>query len=286
MKVETLKVSAFTRNIDGGNPAGVILKAGELNEIQMQRLAGIIGFSETAFVTASDVADLGVRFFTPCAEVDLCGHATIATFSMLRQTGVLQDGEYTQETKAGILKIIIQDKSIFMQQAMPRYYEIIQREELLSCLGIDLNDMDDKLPVQIVSTGLKDILVPLKSEAALKNLKPDMKEIEEISKKYNAVGLHVFAAALDSEKFICRNFAPLYGIPEESATGTSNGALACYLHNYGIITNSDKEIIFEQGLYMNKPSVIKARLVLQDNILAEIWVGGEAVLLEENIFQI
>lgn len=286
MKVNIYKLNAFTQRIEGGNPAGVVLKADKLSEAQMQQLAGVIGFSETAFVAASDVADFRVRFFTPSAEVDLCGHATIAVFSLLHQLGAIQDGEYTQETKAGVLKIRIKDKTIFMQQAIPQYYEIIDGVELLNCLGIELNDLDEKLPIQAVSTGLKDILVPLKSETVLKNLKPDMAKIEEISKKYNAVGLHVFSVASEANKALCRNFAPLYGIPEESATGTSNGALACYLHKYGMITLPEKQIIFEQGMYMNKPSMIKARLVVQNNQLTEIWVGGESVLLEEEELEI
>ncbi|MDF2841165.1 MAG: phenazine biosynthesis protein PhzF family, partial [Clostridia bacterium] len=170
MKVEVFKLNAFTQSLNGGNPAGVVLKADELNEKQMQQLANLIGFSETAFVASSDTADFKVRFFTPCAEVELCGHATIAAFALMVQKGILHEGEYTQETKAGKLKIKINDQSIYMQQAMPQFFETIEKEELLSCLGIDLNEIDDKLPVQAVSTGLKDILVPLKSKSALMNV--------------------------------------------------------------------------------------------------------------------
>ncbi|OGO76768.1 MAG: phenazine biosynthesis protein PhzF [Clostridiales bacterium GWB2_37_7] len=284
MNVKAYKLNSFTQNIEGGNPAGVVLHAEELNEAQMQKLAELIGFSETAFVTKSETADFRIRFFTPCAEVDLCGHATIAVFNLLHQRGFLQEGEYTQETKAGILKIRIQNNTVFMQQAMPQYYEIVEGEELADCLEIDINALEDKLPIQAVSTGLKDILVPLKNEEYLANLKPNMKKIEELSKKYNAVGLHVFAISNADKKTICRNFAPLYGIPEESATGTSNGALACYLHKYGVITENNKEIIFEQGIYMHKPSIIKAKLDVQNNALVEIWIGGDAVLLEEELY--
>jgi predicted PhzF superfamily epimerase YddE/YHI9 len=78
----------------------------------------------------------------------------------------------------------------------------------------------------------------------------------------------------------------LYGIPEESATGTSNGALACYLHKYGILTGIQEETAFEQGIYMNRPSMIKAKLTIENGKLQEIWVGGEAVIFGENSYLI
>lgn len=287
LKVEVYKLNAFTQNIEGGNTAGVVLNADELSEIQMQELARLIGFSETAFVTTSEKADFKVRFFTPRAEVDLCGHATIAAFSLLLQKGRLTGIEYTQETKAGILKIRISGNEIYMQQLMPLYFEIIDSEEIVNCLGIDKNDLEDKLPIQVVSTGLKDIFVPLKREEILQNLNPDMNKIEALSKKAGVVGLHVFATAYNTDKTaICRNFAPLYGIPEESATGTSNGALACYLYKYGVLTEGSKEAIFQQGIYMNKPSEIIAKFDLNDGKLEAVWVGGEAVLIGKTLYQI
>lgn len=287
LKVEAYKLNAFTQSIHGGNPAGVVLNAEELSEAQMQQLAGLIGFSETAFVTTSDKADFKVRFFTPSAEVDLCGHATIAVFSLLLQKGIIIEGEYTQETQAGILRISVKDNTIYMQQVMPQFFEIIDGEELLSCLGIDKVDLESKLPIQVVSTGLKDIFIPLKNENVLKNIKPDMAKIEAISKKFKVVGLHVFAFSSNIGKTaICRNFAPLYGIPEESATGTSNGALACYLYKYGMLAENNKEAVFQQGIYMNKPSEISAKLIISNGRVEEIWVGGEAVFIEGEIYQI
>lgn len=287
MRVEAFKLGSFTQNISGGNPAGVVVEAEGLTEQQMQQLAGIIGYSETAFVTKSSLADFKVRFFTPCAEVDLCGHATIATFSLMKQKGLVSEGEYTQETKAGILKIVIKGDTVYMQQANPQFFECIDPAELLSCLGVHHEDFDAQLPIQVVSTGLRDIFVPLKDEKTLRDLKPDMEEITKISQKYSASGIHAFVLAPQGNRVAtCRNFAPLYGIPEESATGTSNGALACYLQKHGVLMNPEKEMFFEQGTYMNKPSVIKAKLILKQDAVSEVWVGGEAVLLSKEIYEI
>jgi PhzF family phenazine biosynthesis protein len=279
MQVEVYKLNAFTQSMAGGNPAGVVIAADNLKGADMQAIAEAVGYSETAFILKSKSADFKIRFFTPTSEVDLCGHATIAAFSLLRQKGIISDGEYSQETKAGILRLKVYGETIFMQQTTPMFFEVINDDNLLMSLGIEKSQLADNLPVQIVSTGIKDILIPLKSIEVLGSLKPDMSLIEAVSTKYGAVGYHVFSISKNMKTTaICRNFAPLYGIPEESATGTSNGALACYLFKYGVIADTEKELIFEQGRSMNKPSVISAKLELNNSELSAVWVGGEAVI--------
>ncbi len=283
MKVKVYKLNSFAQEREGGNPAAVVLEGG-LTEIQMQKLAAVINFSETAYVDKKKESSFAVRFFTPTAEVDLCGHATIAAFCLMRSLGQVGDGPYRQKTKAGELDIVIEGNTVYMEQVLPRFYEVLSKEELAACLGIHEEEFSEHLPIQAVSTGLKDILVPLKSSRSLQHLQPDMKKIEEISKKYQAVGLHVFS--IEAEGAICRNFAPLYGIPEESATGTSNGALTCYMHKYGILKEVNKEIQFRQGIYMGKPSLIRAKLSIHKDQINKIWIGGEAILIEEQVFQI
>lgn len=283
MEVKVYKLNSFTQDREGGNPAAVVIQ-GALTASQMQKLAASLNFSETAFVEKKQDHCFAVRFFTPTAEVDLCGHATIGAFSLLKTLGYLVDGGYCQETKAGKLELVIEGKTVYMEQVLPQFFEVIPAEELTACLGIEKGELSEHLPIQAVSTGLKDILVPLKSSISLQNLRPDMKKIEDISKKYHAVGLHVFS--IEGEGALCRNFAPLYGIPEESATGTSNGALACYMYKYGIIKDENKEIQFRQGIYMGKPSLIRAKLTIHKGEINKIWIGGEAILWEEQVFQI
>ena len=108
-----------------------------------------------------------------------------------------------------------------------------------------------------------------------------MEKIKQISRKYNAVGYHVFALeSLHGANANCRNFAPLYDIPEESATGTSNGALGCYLYHYGKI-NDEKasNLVIEQGYSMKKPSEIMVSLTVKKNEIFEVKVGGNAMNL-------
>ncbi len=284
MKISAYTINAFAKTLNGGNEAGIVLNADTLSDVEMKKIAAILGFSETAFVMRSDAADFKVRFFTPVQEVDLCGHATIGTFSALALLNLLKPGKYTQETLAGILTVEIKDDlSVMMQQPIPVYGEIIDKKEIADSLNISVKDLSNELPIQITSTGLRDIIIPVDQMELLDSIHPDFKRIEEISKRYNAVGYHVFSLeTLYHSNAHCRNFAPLCGIPEESATGTSNGALACYLYKYGKISGQQvKKILIEQGFSMHKPSEIVVSLGVKEKEIFEVKVGGKSLNLSE-----
>ncbi|KJR44907.1 Phenazine biosynthesis protein PhzF like [Desulfosporosinus sp. I2] len=168
-----------------------------------------------------------------------------------------------------------------MNQPAPVFSEIIDKDEIADSLNIKTPQIPEDLPVQVVSTGLRDIMVPVKSIEILNAIKPEMEKIKKISQKYNAVGYHVFTLeSLHGANANCRNFAPLYDIPEESATGTSNGALGCYLYHHKKINNEQAlNIIFEQGYSMKKPSEIRVSLVVKENEILEVKVGGSAMNL-------
>lgn len=284
MKIELFKVNAFAKTQSGGNPAGVVLNGNGLSEQQMQEIAKRAGFSETAFVSSSEKADFCVRFFTPSSEVDLCGHATIATFSLMSQKGLLQVGSYKQETKAGVLNIEVQkDHQIFMEQNKPIFGEQIDLKRIASILGINPNFISETgLSPMIVSTGLPDILVGIKNREALFSIKPNFEEMKVLSKELDIIGVHVFTFDTLNEEATahCRNFAPFYDIDEEAATGTASGALACYLFNEGGISKEEtRQLIFEQGYSMDRPSEIKASLNIREDMeIIKVQVGGIAVI--------
>ena len=108
MKINVKKVNAFTESIEGGNPAGVVLDSPDLTDEQMKHVSKVLSVSETAFVFPSKKADYKIRFFSPEVEVDLCGHATIATFFTMALEGVFSrdiNTVVTQETKSGVLPV-------------------------------------------------------------------------------------------------------------------------------------------------------------------------------------
>jgi PhzF family phenazine biosynthesis protein len=288
-KIIIYTLNAFAKTKRGGNPAGVVLDADRLAETSMQKTAARVGFSETAFVQKSAAADFKIRFFTPAAEVDLCGHATIAVFSLLFGLRRIQAGKHSQETKAGILGVEVQkDGTVFMEQTLPFFENAIDRGEVAGSLGIELDSLAPDMPVQVVSTGLRDIIVPIISLQVLSSIKPDLDKIADVSKKHGAVGYHAFSLETKRKSTAhCRNFARLYGIPEEAATGTSSGALACYLFKHGKMTEEQAQrLVFEQGYGMRRPSEILVCLDIGNKDITGVHVGGKATAAKEKIFSL
>ena len=284
MNIKVFLVNSFVKIAEGGNAAGVVLDADGFKEDDMKKIAKILGHSETAFVSKSDLADFKVRFFTPEEEVDLCGHATIATFYTMAEQGRIHPDKYTQETKAGVLQVEVKkDRTIMMSQNAPQFFEVVNKEEIADSLNINLNEMVEGLPTQVVSTGLRDIMVPIKNLETLNAIKPDFDKVAEISRKYNTIGYHLFALETLGEAHAhARNLAPLYGIPEESATGTSNGALASYLFEYSEVNRKEAtHLVIEQGYTMNKPSEIIVELETRMKNISGVKVGGKAILFSE-----
>ena len=217
-------VDAFTDQPFGGNPAGVVLLDSDAfpkDELMLQ-IAAELRYSETAFVKRHSAQEFTIRYFTPKAEVDLCGHATIASFFLLHQKG-WASGQCLCHTKAGDLRIEVGEK-VMMQMAKPRIVATIaETEEIYQALGV--KNYRPTMPVQIVYAGLPDIMIPLPDVATVQALQPDMEAIAAITKRYEIVSFHVFAFDNDGYTAHVRDFAPLYDIPEESATGTANASL-------------------------------------------------------------
>lgn len=266
-------VDAFTSQPFGGNPAGVVLLDGDsfpAEELMLQ-IAAELRYSETAFVKRDSDSQYTVRYFTPKTEVELCGHATIATFSLLYKLQLVK-GECICHTKAGDLNIRVGEK-VLMQMATPRIVDTItDSEEIYQAIVV--TDYQPTLPVQIAYSGLPDIMIPLRDVSMLQSLKPDMEAITAITRKYDAVSFHVFAFAGDGHTAHVRDFAPLYDILEESATGTANAALTHYLQKNGCIPSTG-DFSFLQGEAMGRPSVVATR-VAPDGI---IYVGGTATIV-------
>ncbi|ENR6336707.1 PhzF family phenazine biosynthesis protein [Listeria monocytogenes] len=281
MDISVYVASAFSKNNKGGNKAGIVLNEPTLTTTQKMAIAKQLGYAETAFLTESNCADFKLEYFTPKEEVALCGHATIGTFAILMHLNKIHKNRYTIETNSGILTITIKEDTIFMEQNQPTFYEVIPPNNLTGCFYLNL--LNANYPIQIVSTGLKDILIPVKSEADLYALEPDFEKVKEVSKQYEVVGMHLYT--FSDDRIICRNFAPLFDINEEAATGTSNGALACYLYQHQYL---QKELyVFEQGHSLHSPSEILVKLdVTGNNEIARVYVGGNGYYSETKYLSI
>ena len=273
--VQVYVVRGFSKAKSGGNRAGVVLDGIARSAAQKIHIAKVLGYSETAFILESSVADLKLEYFTPTEEVPLCGHATIATFALLKAMGRLDKACYTIETKAGILNVnVADDGMVMMQQNTPVYDAVLEVPRLTDWIEEKIISTD--LPIQIVSTGLKDILLPIYSEEDLRKWQPDLKKLANLCKEEGVVGMHAFALTKDSGiTAVCRNFAPLYGIDEESATGTSNCALACYLYKY---YKKQVAYIFEQGHNLGEVSRLVVQIEANKEEIEAVYVGGYGYL--------
>lgn len=279
-------VKSFAQGNRGGNGAGVVILNEQLSNEKKQEIASKVGLSETAFILKKNEDEFDVSFFTPVCEVDLCGHATIAAFYYLGKTGQITGNDEIrtvyQNTRAGRLKIEVTFKEgdidyVLMQQSEPCIYDELKEQvkQIADSLNIDeeaigLNNYD--ISPTIVSTGMKDIMVPVKSREILNNLQANYRLIEDISYSNDVVGYHVYT--FEEGKIYARNFAPKVGIDEECATGTSNGALGSLLYIKGLILNQAEVI---QGESMNEKSLIFVKVNQKNNIL-DVYVGGKAFI--------
>ncbi|MDR1136233.1 MAG: PhzF family phenazine biosynthesis protein [Clostridiales Family XIII bacterium] len=326
-------LDAFSDGLFGGNPAAVVLlddKEPFPDEGVMRRAAAELRYSETVFIRKeTGAADrYRLRYFTVTDEVDLCGHATIAAFSVIRDEAAentasrgaasvsdicvraetAQAMRWTALTNAGELDVEASDNTIMMEMAAPKDAAVITDEAEIAALygsmGLDRERAADikalysdlgrnsegaeKLAKdsgsiwrpEIISTGLPDIILPVASQSELDSIKPDFNTVSELSKKYGVVGIHAFSVIEDESReqcYHCRNFAPLYGIPEEAATGTSNGALTWYLYKKGRI-REDIPACFIQGEAMGRPSMVYGLLKGEGKTL-NIMIGGKSALL-------
>ena len=279
--MELYVADAFTTVRFSGNQAGVAL-LGEGNfpeESLMRALAGELKHSETAFVRRTGDRAFHIRYFTPAEEVDLCGHATIAAFTVLRDTGAIVPGDYALHTHSGDLEIGVGADAVWMDMAPPTDGPTFSEEEqgaLYAAYGLSLADRPEGLEPQAVSTGLMDILLPVRDLDTLDRAVQNEAEVTRLSEHYNVVGVHMFCPHTPDAAAHCRNFAPLYAIPEEAATGTSNGALTYYLFRRGLI-QAGADNRFVQGEKMGKPSEILSRIT-EDNGSVKVRVGGRALI--------
>lgn len=272
---------AFCHNSLGGNPAGVVIVKQEspFSSDQMQAIAKELNFSETVFISSLDKHSYKALYFTPTSSIDFCGHATLAAFGVLKQLKLLKDSSYSLDTQVGKCEVTLKDHLVFLSQPLPIFGEELELNSLTPILGPDISK--DPHP-RIVSTGLRDIFVCVPTEKCLQSLTPNLTLLSELNQKTDSIGMHVFTLSHGSPYTAhCRNFAPLFGINEESATGSSNGALACHLFEQNLLPPATNHtLLFRQGDSLNAPSDIHIHLNTPNNTITKVECGGEVIIDE------
>lgn len=290
MKILFKQIDAFTKVPFGGNPAGVVLDASGLSSETKVKIAREINASETAFVSHSSVADFRFQFFTPAAEVDMCGHATIATFFAMADEGKLDltKDVFRIETNAGILPVEVSsvggEKIFLLTLATPQFQKIdASKKDVAALLGLQEDDLLDQ-PAMNVYTGIWWTVFGVKKLEKLMTAKPDLKAIEKFSEKFATTGITPFCLeTLDAQKsYHLRAIAPLVGVVEDPVCGTGNGCVASYIaHNHLVEFQEQIDLIGEQGMEVNRPGCVYVNVHKTNNQVDRTKIGGTAMTVLE-----
>jgi len=289
-KIKVYHYDAFATEPGMGNPAGIVLGGDKLTEQQMQAVAKAVGFNESAFPVSSEKADLRIRFFSPGKEMELCGHATVATLYAMKTRGLLGDKEeLTVETKAGILPVWIREDAdgrtwITMRQAEPQFQPFEgDREKLAPVIGLSAEDLDSALPVLYGSTGTWTLIVPVTGLEACKRMKPDNQKFPQVLRQMPGASIHPMCLEVNDPmvQMHGRHFSsPTAGTVEDPVTGTASGVMGAYYARY--IRKEwadDQEYLVEQGQEIGRDGRVKIRVYgQQDRPVVEM--SGTAVFVK------
>lgn len=284
-----LHYDAFSSLIHKGNPAGVVLDADDLDERAMQTIAKQVGFNETVFVLQSDQADLRLRYFTPGHEINLCGHATVASLFCLKSRGWLEGKDaITIETNVGILPITFEARGgqlhIMMKQDEPRFVSFSGSvSELAECMGLTEDDIDLSKPIVYGSTGTWTLLIPIKKLSSFPRMKPSNRKFPEVLKENPKSSIHPFCMEAwdDNAMMHARHFSsPYSGTVEDPATGTASGVMGAYYLTYINEELSGAEFIVEQGQEMDRDGRVYVRVVRCEPSM-DVYISGTGVFVRE-----
>ena len=270
----------FTSTPLEGNALAVFTDGRGLTDEAMQSLARETNLSETVFVLPAEQGGTArIRIFTPRAELPFAGHPTLGTAFVLGQP--LQLGVIELETKVGIVPVVLERDGrggiAFgrMTQPVPKI-EPVDAAPVLAALRVD---GEPTLPVERYDNGAEHVLVGLRSEEAVAAVNPDLGALVELG----GTGVTVFAGS--GTRWTTRMFAPAHGVPEDPATGSMAGPLACHLCRHGVVPWGE-EIVISQGAAVNRPSTLHARAEGGEGLIDAVEVGGSAVVVARGEFRL
>ncbi len=294
------QADVFTNLPFGGNPIAVIPDAHGLADQELQRIAREMNLSETVFVfpPTETAAAAKIRIFTPTQEIPFAGHPIIGAFYILGKLKRIPLHEpvtrLLHECNIGLFPIELHVRNgeitrVVMSQPKPEFIGSIDAMEDLyevaKALGLSKSFISGaNLPIQVVSTGLPVVIVPIRSLTAVKSIVPNATVINELCARHGANGIMVFTTITVEELSTVhtRMFASPIGVMEDPATGSASGALGAYLVHHGVVVvRPITDIIAEQGYEMDRPSLIHIQVESDDDEIQSVKVGGQAVMIIE-----
>ena len=294
------QADVFTGQPFGGNPVAVFPDAQGLTDHQLQQIAREMNLSETVFVLppTDEAAVVRLRIFTPTQEIPFAGHPVLGTFFVLAELGIIPVKEpvmrFMQECNIGLFPVEVhaddgQVEWVMMTQPKPEFLGPVDEKEdvykIAGALGLPKHMIADmKWPIEVVSTGLPVLIVPVRALTAVRSIQPDASAIIDLCSRFGANGIMPFTTVTvePSATVHTRMFAPSIGILEDPATGSASGALGAYLVQNGVVDIAPTtEITIEQGYEIERPAQILVRVESDDDIIQAVKVGGQCVMVVE-----
>jgi trans-2,3-dihydro-3-hydroxyanthranilate isomerase len=303
-KYRLIQLDVFTDRAFCGNPLAVFPEAKGLNDEEMMKIAREMNLSETVFVLPpQDERSLRrLRIFTPAREIPFAGHPVVGTWNALARESVVSlpvnGNGWTRiehEVGIGVLPVDIEFKDgqpvqVVMTQGEFEIQDEIddrhQQAEIARALGRSREDLDESLPIQIISTGLPSLAVPIRSLADLRYCRINEALLAEVYTRAGATACYAFTRETietGRARAHARLFAPADGIPEDPATGSAAGALGAYLiHHHAVAVEPHEEkfsFLIEQGDFINRPSRINIEIKGAFGAVEEVRVGGPSIIV-------
>jgi trans-2,3-dihydro-3-hydroxyanthranilate isomerase len=299
-----VQFDVFTDKAFCGNPLAVFPEAEGISDERMMQIAREMNLSETVFVLPADKENVlrRLRIFTPMREIPFAGHPIVGTWTALAQEDVVPVPEggtgwqrIFHEVGIGVLPVDIEfkdGKPVQVEMTQGKF-EILaeiddgqEQAELARALGIAREDLDESLPIQVITTGLPCLAVPLRSLADLRDVHINSNLLAEIYQRHGGTGCHAFTREtleVGASRAHARFFAPADNIPEDPATGSACGALGAYLVHHGGLNLEPEDgrykFVIEQGDFIHRPSRINLNVKGTAGNVEEVKVGGPAVLV-------
>lgn len=275
-------VDVFSQGKYTGNQLAVVREASNLSTDEMLAFTRETNFSEATFIESPDETDGGydVRIFDPAEEIPFAGHPTLGTAFVIREY-LRDDHPEEVELNLGVGQIPVWvedhdgDETYWMRQIEPTFEDEFAPELFADILGLDTADIDDSHPIRLVSTGLPTVIVPLTSLEAVEQAETQPEPYyNRLIDSYGNVNLLVFAPeTVEDNDLHVRVFADAAGVPEDPATGSSNGCLAGYLVEHDYFDTDEIEVTVEQGYEMERPSLLHLRAAKSTDVI-NVEVGG------------
>ena len=271
------KLTAFSVDPEGGNPAGVWLGETLPDAQAMQSIAREVGFSETAFIAPDTGQDRVIRYYSPEAEVPFCGHATIASGVVLGQTA--GDGDFRLDTIVGKVPVQVSTHEGIKQASLtsvePKHKTPTPAlvSQVLATLNWQADELNDSIKPALAFAGAWHLVLAVNSKSRLDELEYNFEKLKSIMLEEELTTIQLIWRESETV-FHSRNPFPVGGVVEDPATGASAAALGGYLRDAGLI-DSPSKVLIRQGEKMGRPSKITVEIPEQGGIT----VTGTAVAL-------